>query len=213
MSCFPFFMELEGRNALIAGGGTVALRKIEKLLPYGPRLTVAAPVIAEEIAALPGLRLLRRPFQPQDLTGMAFAIAATADPAVNRRIAALCRERGILVNVVDDPEACTFLFPALVKRGELSIGVSSGGASPTAAAYLREQIEALLPDCLEDVLDFLKALRPGVKALLPEGPVRSEAFAALFRRCLEAGRPLTPAETEACLGLALPAEERKAVWK
>lgn len=213
MSCFPFFMEIGGRPALIAGGGTVALRKIEKLLPYGPRLTVAAPDISAEIEALPGLRLLRRPFRPGDLEGMAFAVAATADRAVNRRIAALCRARSIPVNVVDDPAACTFLFPALVKRGELSIGISSGGASPSAAVFVKDRVEALLPDHIEDILDFLKAVRPGVKAALPEEEVRARAFAALFRRCLEEGRGLTAPEIEDCLGFALPAGEEESAWK
>lgn len=213
MSCFPFFMEIGGRPALIAGGGTVALRKIEKLLPYGPRLTVAAPDISAEIEALPGLRLLRRPFRPGDLEGMAFAVAATADREVNRRIAALCRARSIPVNVVDDPAACTFLFPALVKRGELSIGISSGGASPSAAVFVKDRVEALLPDHIEDILDFLKAVRPGVKAALPEEEVRARAFAALFRRCLEEGRGLTAPEIEDCLGFALPAGEEESAWK
>ena len=213
MSCFPFFMEIGGRPALIAGGGTVALRKIEKLLPYGPRLTVAAPDISAEIEALPGLRLLRRPFRPGDLEGMAFAIAATADREVNRRIAALCRARSIPVNVVDDPAACTFLFPALVKRGELSIGISSGGASPSAAVFVKDRVEALLPDHIEDILDCLKAVRPGVKAALPEEEVRARAFAALFRRCLEEGRGLTAPEIEDCLGFALPAGEEESAWK
>lgn len=213
MSCFPFFMEIGGRPALIAGGGTVALRKIEKLLPYGPRLTVAAPDISAEIEALPGLRLLRRSFRPGDLEGMAFAIAATADREVNRRIAALCRARSIPVNVVDDPAACTFLFPALVKRGELSIGISSGGASPSAAVFVKDRVEALLPDHIEDILDFLKAVRPGVKVALPEEEVRARAFAALFRRCLEEGRGLTAPEIEDCLGFALPAGEEESAWK
>lgn len=214
MSCFPFFMEIGGRPALIAGGGTVALRKIEKLLPYGPRLTVVSPAIGEEIAALPGLRLLRRPFRPGDLEGMAFAIAATADREVNHQIAALCQERSILVNVVDDPAACTFLFPALVKRGELSIGISSGGASPSAVIHLKEQIAGLLPDDLEGILGFLKAVRPGIKAALPEETARARAFDALFRRCLEEGRGLTAPEIEDCLGFALPAEEKEdSAWK
>lgn len=213
MSCFPFFMEIGGRPALIAGGGRTALRKIEKLLPYGPRLTVAAPDISADIAALPGLRLLRRPFCPEDLEGMAFAVAATGERRVNRRIAALCRAQNIPVNVVDDPAACTFLFPALVKRGELSIGISSGGASPSAAVFIRDRVEELLPDHIEDILDFLKAVRPGVKAALPEEEARARAFAALFRRCLEEGRPLTVPETEDCLGFALPAGEGASAWK
>lgn len=205
MSGFPFFIEIKDRPALIVGGGTVALRKIEKLLPYGPRLTVTAPEITEEIAALPGLLLHRRPFRPRDLDGMTFVIAAASDRDVNRQVSALCRERGILVNVVDDPEGCTFLFPALVKRGELSIGISSGGASPSAVIYLKEQIAAALPEHLEAVLDFLKEVRPRIKAALPEEGARARAYAALFRRCAEEGRGLTAGETEDCLGFPLPA--------
>lgn len=196
MSCFPFFIEIEGRPALIIGGGTVALRKIEKLLPYGPRLTVVAPEVSKEIAALPGLRILRRPFQPEDLEGMMFVIAAASNREVNRQAAALCRERGVLINAVDDPAACTFLFPALVKRGGLSVGISSGGASPSMAIYLKEQIAALLPGRLEDILDFLKAVRPRLKAALPEETARAAAFRALFQRCMEEGRGLTAAELE-----------------
>lgn len=207
MSCFPFFMELEGKSILIAGGGRVALGKIEKLLPYGPHLTVAAPEIAQEIAVLPGLRLLRRHFRPEDLEGADFAIAATSNRKTDSQIAALCREKGIPVNAADNPEACTFLFPALVKRGSLTIGISTGGASPTAAVWLKEQIATLLPDRLEEILDFLYDLRPGIKALLPEEKARARAFSGLFHRCLDAGRPLTVSETEAYLGLL--AEERE----
>lgn len=205
MSCFPFFIEIDGRDALIVGGGTVALRKIEKLLPYGPRLTVTAPEVSEEIWRVPGLRIFPRPFRPEDLEGMAFVVAATGDRTLDRRVAALCRERSILVNAADDPAACTFFFPALVKRGTLSVGISSGGASPCAAVYLKERIAALLPGGLEEMLDYLGRVRPAVKAALPEEQARSAAFAALFHQCLERGRALTDKEAEDCLGFALPA--------
>lgn len=145
MAYFPFFVDLTGQRGLIAGGGTVALRKAEKLIPYGPALTVAAPDLLPGFEALPGLTLLRRPFTPRLLEGMRFVIAATGDPALNHRIAALCRERGVLVNVVDDRDWCTFLFPALVREGPLSVGISTGGASPTGAVWVKERLEGLLP--------------------------------------------------------------------
>ena len=184
MSYFPFFMEMEGRPGLIVGGGTVACRKVEKLLPYGPRLTVVAPEIAPEIAAVKGLTLLRRPFCPEDLEGMAFVISAA--PPVNRQVAELCRERHLPVNVVDNRELCSFLFPALVKRGSLSVGISTGGASPTAAIYLKEQIAALLPENFEELLAFLDSLRPMLKVEIPEEARRSKAFSRLFRSCMAA---------------------------
>ena len=137
MGYFPFFVDLEGQPGLIVGGGTVALRKADKLLPYGPHLTVVSPHILPELERIPGLTLSRREFSPADLDGMLFAIAATDDRGLNRRIAELCRERHIPVNAVDDREACSFLFPALVKRGDLSVGISTGGASPTAAIWLK----------------------------------------------------------------------------
>lgn len=146
MGYFPFFMELEGREGLVVGGGPVALRKIRKILPYGPRLTVAAPEIRPEIEALPGLALLRRAFEPAMLEGKFFVIAASDSREANRDIAALCRERGILVNVVDSKDQCTFLFPALVKRGDLTLGISTAGASPSAAAWVKGRAAAQIPE-------------------------------------------------------------------
>ena len=139
MAYFPMFVELEGRPCLIVGGGAVALRKARKLLPYGPCLTVVAQSFVPELEALEGAALCRRAFRPRDVEGQALVVAATGDGALNREIAALCRARRIPVNAVDDKDNCTFLFPALVRRGPLSIGISTGGASPTAAVYVKEK--------------------------------------------------------------------------
>lgn len=198
MGYFPFFMELERQEGLIVGGGTVALRKVEKLLPYGPRLTVAAPELLPALEAIPELTLLRRPFGPDLLEGKLFVVAATDDRALNRCIAAECRHRRIPVNAVDDRDACTFLFPALVKRGDLSVGISTGGASPSAAVYLKDRIAGLLPDDFGALLAELDALRPAVKAALPE-EARAAAFSRLFAARLAAGRPLEEAELRAIL--------------
>lgn len=198
MAYFPFFMDLEGREGLVAGGGTVAARKIEKLLPYGPRLTVAAPEILPEIEALPGLTLLRRAFAPAMLEGKRFVIAATDDREANREIAALCREQGIPVNAVDDKEQCTFLFPALVKRGDLTVGVSTAGASPGAAAWMRRRVEEAVPEDFGELLDYLASLRPVVRARVPKER-RAAVFARLFSVCLEGGFPLEKAALEAAL--------------
>ena len=195
MSYFPFFIELEGKQGLIVGGGAVAARKVEKLLPYGPSLTVVAPEIIPDIAAQPvSLRL--RPFEETDLEGMSFVIAA-ATPEANHRVAALCNARNLPVNVVDDSEHCSFLFPALVKRGNLSVGISTSGASPTAAVYLKDQISALLPEHFEELLVFLESLRPKLKAQILTQQLRSKVFAALFSACMAAGHPLTEEEVQA----------------
>ena len=195
MAYFPFFVDLSGQRGLIVGGGTVALRKVEKLLPYGPGLTVVAPEPVSELAALP-VTLVRRSFQETDLDRADFVIAATDDEQENHRISALCRGRNIPVNVVDDKEACSFLFPALVQRGNQSVGVSTGGSSPTAAVWLKEQIEGLLPEQTEEILTWLEEQRPLLKERLPDQRARAARFARLFAACLERGRPLTEEERD-----------------
>lgn len=198
MAYFPFFVELSDKKGLIVGGGTVALRKAEKLLPYGPELTAVSPEFQPGFASLPGLTLLQQPFSPELLEGMYFVIAATGDPALNHRIAALCRARGTLVNVADDRAWCTFLFPALVRDGPLSVGVSTGGASPTGAVWVKEQIGALLPRGFGSLLEWLESVRPAVRAAA-EQDGREALFARLFAACLELGRPLTQEELEEIL--------------
>lgn len=198
MAYFPFFMDLEGREGLIVGGGAVAARKLGKLLPYGPRLTVAAPDILPEIEALPGLTLVRRAFEPSMLEGKFFVIAAADSREANREIAALCRERGILVNAVDDKDQCAFLFPALVKRGDLTAGVSTAGASPSAAAWVKRRVDEAVPEDFGELLDYLASLRPTVRARVPKER-RAAVFSRLFSVCLEGGFPLGEAALEAVL--------------
>lgn len=198
MAYFPFFVELEGKQGLVVGGGTVALRKLQKLLPYGPRLTAAATSFLPAVWELDGIDCMETPYCPQLLENMDFVIAATDDLALNRRIAEDCRCRRILVNVVDDKESCGFLFPALVKRGELSVGISTGGASPSAAVYVKERIAESLPEDFEAILTYLSDIRETVKAVVPE-PRRSAVFKALFDDCMERGRPLTEAEASRIL--------------
>lgn len=194
MAYFPFFMELKDRKGLIVGGGTVALRKIQKLLPFGPVLTVIAPEFALELREIPGLILRQRPFDPADVhKNLTFVIAATDDPEENHKIAALCREFGIPVNVVDDPQSCTFLFPALVQEGKLTVGISTAGASPTAAVRLKEEIGSLLPEGYGDTLDFLEEIRPVVKARLPEEE-QAGALRRLCDGCLTRGGALSETE-------------------
>ena len=195
MGWFPFFIQLEGARGLLVGGGRVALRKAEKLLPFGAQLTVVAPCICPPLAALPGLTLCRRAFADSDLSPAPdFVIATTGDRALDRRIAALCRARRILVNVVDDPAACGFYFPALVQRGRLCIGISTGGASPTAAAWLRQKIEALLPPGFAGILDRLAARREAVKAEGGSEVKRAERLQQAFALELAAAEaPRAPA--------------------
>lgn len=194
MAYFPLFIDLDGRNGLIVGGGAVALRKAQKLLPYGPRLAVVAPELNPEFQELQGVELLRRPFEETDLNGCEFAMVATDDRALNQRIAELCSQRHIPVNVADSREDSTFLFPALLRRGELSVGVSASGAAPAAAACIRDRFAQVLPDRLEEILAFLDQVREPVRQTVPDGDARRRLLTALVADCMEAGRPLTEEE-------------------
>ena len=190
MACFPFFVDISGGDGLIVGGGRVALRKIEKLLPYGPRLTVCANAFLPEIEAIPGLVLVREPFAPALIEGKLFVISATNDNELNSEIAALCRKKRVPVNVVDDREKCTFLFPALVERGPLSVGISTGGASPSGAVYWKREIDGLIPQDAGELLAYLDGLRETVKEAVPDEKRRAEVFAALFDACRAEDWPL-----------------------
>lgn len=197
---FPMFIPLEGRRVLIAGGGTVALRKLERLAPFGAFMRVIAPSILPELLRLPRVEPITRAFAPSDLDGdWAFVIAATDDAAENRAIAEACHLRGIPVNVVDDPACCSFLFPALVQRGPFCAGISTGGASPTAAVHFKEQLEATLPENLEEILTWLHAQRPALRAVIPQERARAAVLRRLFAACMEKGAPLDDAEMEAWL--------------
>lgn len=198
MAYFPFFVEMEGQRGLVAGGGTVALRKVEKLLPYGARLTLVAPKLCRELQKLAdrnAIQVQLESVRPEMADAYDFVIAATDQPEVNHALAARCWEQKIPVNVVDDKDYCSFLFPSLVQSGPLSVGISTGGASPTAAVWLRKRIERLLPECLPEILRWLEQLRPTMFRLLPNEPRRAKAYAALFEEALQKGRPLDDAET------------------
>ena len=199
MAYFPFFVDVSNGDGLIAGGGRVALRKIEKLLPYAPRLTVCAPSFLPEVEAVPGLTLVRGPFRSAMVDDKLFVISATDDDDLNAEIAALCREKRVPVNVVDDREKCTFLFPALVKRGPLSIGISTGGASPSGAVYWKGEIDRLVPEDAGELLAYLERLRARVKEAVPDEKKRAAVFAALFNACLAAGRPPDEGELDRLL--------------
>lgn len=138
---------------------------------------------------------------------MSFVIAATGDHVLNHRISALCRRRGIPINAVDDRDACSFLFPALVRRGDLSIGICTAGASPSFAAFLRSRIDAMLPEQTAPLLESLAALRETVQSVLPDESSRAAFFDQVITKSLAARRALSSSETDALLRQAAGEKE------
>lgn len=213
MGYFPFFVELKGKRGLIVGGGIVAERKVRKLLPYEPELLVVAPEIDDGIWKLSEeikekrkknedtseLILSERDFETTNLEKMDFVIAATSDETLNARIAKLCEERNILVNVVDDKEKCGFLFPSLIREGKLSIGISTEGASPRVATTFRARLSADIPERMEEILDYLEKIRPFAKMAIEDDKKRAAFLMELADVCMGKGRPLTETECEILL--------------
>lgn len=164
MGYFPFFIDIGGKPCTVIGGGKVALRKIEKLMPFGPKIKVVAPVICHEIESIEGLELIRRKFSPSDIDGAFFVISATDDKILSADIYSLCTGKNIPVNTVDDQEKCTFIFPAIVKKGDAAAAVSTSGKSPMFARFLRENIEELMSDKNMEIMDAMGRARNYIKA-------------------------------------------------
>jgi uroporphyrin-III C-methyltransferase / precorrin-2 dehydrogenase / sirohydrochlorin ferrochelatase len=159
---FPVFLNLDGQNVLVVGGGEVALRKITLLERSGAAITVVAPEFVPELkerARLGSVALRAREFVPEDLQGARLVIVATSRRAVNRWIAKLSDSLNIPVNVVDDGEASRFIVPAIVDRDPVLIAVSTGGTSPVLARRLRERLEASIPKRLGELALWLRSLR------------------------------------------------------
>ncbi len=164
MNGFPIVLTgLAARRCVVIGGGAVATRKAAALVEAGARPVVIGPELTPELegmAAAGQVEALRRPYRPGDLAGAALAIAATDDRAVNVAVSEEAQGRGIPVNVVDDPDLCTFIFPAVLRRGELVVAVSTGGGSPALGRHVREVLEATLDPAYGDLLAILAELRP-----------------------------------------------------
>lgn len=140
---FPIFVDLTDKEILVVGGGAVAGRRIRVLRGFCGRITVVAPELSPEIDAV-GLNFCRRKFELPDLEDKYMVLAATDDTPLNRRIAELCRERGILVNDASDQRLCDFQFPSVVKDGDVVIGINASGKSHCLVKETRQTIEQCL---------------------------------------------------------------------
>lgn len=185
MARFPFFREVAGEQALVVGGGAVALRRARTLADFGADVLAVAPAFCEDFEKL-SIRCERRAFEMSDLVKSSIVVAATDDRVLNAQIGNECRARGIEVNVADDPSACTFHFPGIVRRGALTVGISTGGASPAVSAFVREHIEETLPDRLEDILACMDKSRSLVRERIGDQKVRSKILKNVFEYCLTA---------------------------
>jgi siroheme synthase-like protein len=178
-------LDLTGRPVLVVGGGRVALEKVEGLLDCGARITVVAPQVAPELETLP-VELVRRGYRADDLQGRFLVVAATSTPSVNRRVYRDAEERTLLCNVVDVPELCSFILPAVHRQDPIAVAISTGGASPALAQRLRDEVARVVRPEHAELAVRLRELRPWAKSHLTTYEERRDFFAALVEEELGA---------------------------
>jgi len=212
MRYYPIFVNLAGKKCLVVGAGQVGRRKIATLASCGAHevlvLDVADPGPEfEALGGLPGVRFERRAFAPDDLEGRMLVIASTSDEELNWTISRLCAAKGVLCNIVDQPEKCGFIVPAILSQGDLTVAVSTGGASPALARRIRQDLGDFFGSGYGALLILMSRLRPHIIGL-GQG---TEANSAIFRRLvnsslLEALEKKDLPAAKAVLLAELPAE-------
>lgn len=176
MAHFPVFLDLKGKTVLIVGNTPEAQRKAAILAPFQPEIRFLSELSAEDLTPVPALVILTEE---------------------NRREACqLCRDRNIPVNSADDPQHCTFFFPSLLCRGDMTIGISSGATAPAASAAVRRQIESALPENLEQILLWLGELTAFLRGKIPDYSQRAQLLAAVSQAAFQKNRPLTGDELQ-----------------
>jgi len=189
MTLFPFCIDVECKNFLVVGAGKVARDKIEKLLQFTDRIKVVAKEVSDEVSSFaslnPNMTLEEKSFDEDDLNNMQVVVAATSNREVNAEIASLCRKRNIPVNVVDDPMLCSFIFPAVIREGDLTISITTNGTSPAYAGVLKKQIQEMLPKNIGEILAKMGILRPELKKNISSQSDRAKAADMILKKLLE----------------------------
>lgn len=176
---YPLFLDLQGRRVLVVGGGVVAERKVESLLAAGAVVILVAPDVTSSITELAGsnaIELRQRKFVESDLDDMAIVISATNDPVAQEQIAAAARSRNILINTVDQPRLCDFIVPAIVRKGDVVVAISTSGRSPALAAALRVRLETVITDDDARAARILGEVRNDVHSRFPAPDRRKQVF-------------------------------------
>jgi hypothetical protein len=165
---YPIFLKLHQLRVLLVGGGNVGLEKLGSLLGNSPdaAITIVAPIVKEEIKTLisehPNCVIVERAFEETDLNEKELVICATDDKQLHQQIKQLANQRKLLVNVADTPELCDFYLGSIIQKGNLKIAISTNGKSPTVAKRLKEIINQLIPDDINDLLNNIEKIRQGL---------------------------------------------------
>lgn len=195
MRYYPIHLELRDRPAVVVGGGNIAYAKTVQLVEASARVRVVAIEFGpgfDELIASDAISARLGAFESDDLNDAVLVISATDDSAVNQAVADAARERGILCNIVDQPDLCDFITPALVVRGGLQIGISSSGGSPTLAQRVKREIAELIGEEYGELLELAAAMRADAKISVPDFVTRRDLLRAFVESealdLLRAGR-------------------------
>jgi precorrin-2 dehydrogenase/sirohydrochlorin ferrochelatase len=184
MKYYPVFLDVQGRRCLVVGGGRVAQRKVRGLVEAGAQVTVLSPELTPSLRRLVNKRKIRhvaRRYRKGDLRGYFLVYGATDDASTQNLIAAGIKQSAVLLNIVDRPGLCNFIAPAVVKRGDLILAISTGGASPALAKKLRQELEQSLGPEYARALRFLQSLRKKLIASSLPPSERNRIFTRLVR--------------------------------
>ena len=177
MGYYPVLLDLAGRRCVMVGGGIIAERRVDGLIAAGARVTVISPRLTRSLAARAAEGRIEhdpREYRPGDLAGADLVFVATDTGEVTAAVAREARERGLWINAADDPARCTFILPALVRRGDLTVAVATGGSSPALARAIREELESYLTDDYATLASIAAEARREVRAA--GQPVTADAW-------------------------------------
>ncbi len=183
MPFFPAFIDLKDKKVLIVGGGKVATRKVKSILNFTKNVKIVSPKITAELKSLienENLKWVKRKFKNTDLKGIDLVIVAVDDLKLQKRIFKICEKKKILCNSVDSIEYCNFIFPSLIIKGDLVIGISTSGKVPALSRALREKIEKCIPENVDKILEELEKIRKSEK----KGKERQEKLLKLARELI-----------------------------
>ncbi len=188
MKYYPVCLDVRNKDCLVVGGGQVASRKVKTLIGCGANVEVIAPYFSGELTKMEEnhgdrLRLIHRVYEAGDVAGRFLVIGATDDEAENRRISADAEKNNILCNIADVPDACSFILPSIIKRGDLLLAISTSGNSPAFAKHLRKTLEK---EFGEEYTDFLR-LMGGIRKKLLAARHAPEEHKPLFEALIEGG--------------------------
>ncbi|HHY40403.1 MAG TPA: bifunctional precorrin-2 dehydrogenase/sirohydrochlorin ferrochelatase [Syntrophaceticus sp.] len=182
MELYPVFLNLENKKCLVVGGGSVAERKISALLQCGCEITVVSPSLTPALQKMVehgDISYRKGVYQEKDLDGVYLVISATDDAQLNSLVAGDCNRRNIMVNVVDDPDHCSFFVPSVVQRGALKIAISTGGKSPKLAKIIREELEKEFGLQFEEFVEFIGKMRERIIAEVDDPQLRNQILKGL----------------------------------